>query len=108
MDTQLCIINGKRPKIHVDTPHEYAMLMKQCWDGEPSNRPTASEIADRMGALLRKSYEEIDNEQLSSHRLLITLTPNILVNDNEEGDINSQKILSSQVSSFQSWNITTS
>ncbi|PKC54503.1 kinase-like protein [Rhizophagus irregularis] len=40
------IIDGKRPEITNDTPECFANLMKECWDSNPSKRPTIDEIYD--------------------------------------------------------------
>src|SRR5687767_4348471 len=37
----MSIINGIRPKIVSETPLEYEILMKQCWDADPLKRPDA-------------------------------------------------------------------
>ncbi|GBC02386.1 hypothetical protein RclHR1_00460024 [Rhizophagus clarus] len=34
------IVNGIRPRIVLGTPVEYKNLMEQCWDADPSKRPT--------------------------------------------------------------------
>ncbi|CAI2165635.1 19240_t:CDS:1 [Funneliformis geosporum] len=46
-DTQLMlsIYKGERPGIIQKTPQCYVDLMKACWDSDPSERPTATEIS---------------------------------------------------------------
>jgi serine/threonine protein kinase len=38
------IVDGKRPEITQDTPECFTNLMKKCWDSNPSNRPTVTNI----------------------------------------------------------------
>ncbi|CAG8610644.1 13235_t:CDS:2 [Acaulospora morrowiae] len=105
LNMQLEIINGVRPEIHKDTPPEYAELMIQCWNPKPDKRPSASKIADIMGALLKRSYEEMGNDELALNTQLI-----ISMNDQEgEGcETTSFKNPSSQLQLSQSRNTTVS
>jgi serine/threonine protein kinase len=43
------ICNGKRLEISDDTPKFYVELMRQCWDNEPENRPTALYLNEKLG-----------------------------------------------------------
>jgi serine/threonine protein kinase len=49
-DIQLAysICKGKRPEIIKNTPQCYIDLMKKCWDEDPLNRPSASEILNTI------------------------------------------------------------
>ena len=42
------IIEGSRPHVPRYTPQFYRELMEQCWDSEPSKRPTSDEIFDKL------------------------------------------------------------
>ncbi|PKY26964.1 kinase-like protein [Rhizophagus irregularis] len=42
------ICDGERLEIPEDTPSFYAKLMRQCWDNEPGNRPTASDLCKKL------------------------------------------------------------
>src|SRR6185369_15637563 len=42
------IIDGKREKPSPNTPQEYIRLYEKCWDDEPENRPTASQVRMRL------------------------------------------------------------
>src|SRR5947209_17132611 len=44
----LRIFQGLRPTITEDTPQFYCDLMQKCWHSEPTQRPTAKEIQDRI------------------------------------------------------------
>ncbi|RHZ89765.1 hypothetical protein Glove_11g29 [Diversispora epigaea] len=56
---QVDIINGYRPEIYKNIPQEYADLMKQCWDGNPDNRPDANTIYKKMELLIKSIYNEM-------------------------------------------------
>ncbi|RIB22266.1 hypothetical protein C2G38_2075998, partial [Gigaspora rosea] len=43
---QIHVCNGLRPHIYDNTANCYAGLMKKCWNIEPNERPTATEICD--------------------------------------------------------------
>ncbi|CAI2170244.1 20647_t:CDS:2 [Funneliformis geosporum] len=45
------ICSGLRPEIIDGTPNVYTQLMTQCWDPDPSKRPTASELNELLGNL---------------------------------------------------------
>lgn len=53
------IWKGLRPKFNIKVPQLILDLINKCWDGNPSNRPTANEIVNR----LHKWLEEINNNQ---------------------------------------------
>jgi hypothetical protein len=53
------IINGKRPEITVDTPECFASLMKDCWDSDPSKRPSIIKIHKILSGWL---YKRKDNQ----------------------------------------------
>ncbi|RHZ84377.1 hypothetical protein Glove_82g90 [Diversispora epigaea] len=57
------IVKGYRPKIHEEIPHEYADLMKQCWDADPNNRPCAFTICEKMGLLINSLYNEMNKQR---------------------------------------------
>lgn len=38
------VTSGKRPEIPSDVPENYHKLIKQCWDGEPTKRPTFEQL----------------------------------------------------------------
>ncbi|GBB88145.1 hypothetical protein RclHR1_14680004 [Rhizophagus clarus] len=61
-DLVLKIINGMRPKVIPGTPLEYANLMKQCWDADPSKRPniyTLSSEMSEINALFQNMSDEL-------------------------------------------------
>ncbi|CAG8634419.1 3972_t:CDS:2, partial [Acaulospora morrowiae] len=45
---KLKILQGVREQIVPGTPKEYYMLYQSCWDLEPSKRPKATEVLDRL------------------------------------------------------------
>lgn len=44
---------GLRPAIPHNCPAPYSQLMQQCWDEDPTVRPTFEEILTRLGHLAR-------------------------------------------------------
>ncbi|RGB29263.1 kinase-like domain-containing protein, partial [Rhizophagus diaphanus] len=42
------IIDGERPKITNDTPECFVNLMKQCWNSDPSKRPTIDKFRNTV------------------------------------------------------------
>jgi serine/threonine protein kinase len=58
----LKIINGMRPKIVPGTPLEYKELMVQCWDADPTKRPDADTLCDKISEINRLNYQNESNE----------------------------------------------
>ncbi|CAJ0848011.1 2730_t:CDS:2 [Entrophospora sp. SA101] len=48
------IIDGERPKISKDAPKSYNDLMEQCWNHDPTKRPTASKLYETIGSWFTK------------------------------------------------------
>uniref|UniRef100_A0A096M712 Mitogen-activated protein kinase kinase kinase 7 n=1 Tax=Poecilia formosa TaxID=48698 RepID=A0A096M712_POEFO len=44
---------GTRPPLIKDLPEPIETLMTRCWDKEPSQRPSMSEVRDTMGSLMK-------------------------------------------------------
>ncbi|RHZ43783.1 hypothetical protein Glove_856g45 [Diversispora epigaea] len=63
LELALDIVKGCRPKIYEYIPHEYATLMKQCWDANPDNRPDAYTICIKMRLLLISFCKEMKKRQ---------------------------------------------
>ncbi|RIA90821.1 kinase-like domain-containing protein [Glomus cerebriforme] len=60
IDLALEIHAGLRPPVIKGTPECYIRLMKQCWDSNPANRPTAHSLADTLEKwyqILSEKYE---------------------------------------------------
>jgi serine/threonine protein kinase len=43
------VTGGERPPIPDSTPAAFATLIRECWDQDPTLRPTFREIVDRLG-----------------------------------------------------------
>ncbi|GET03447.1 kinase-like domain-containing protein [Rhizophagus clarus] len=59
------ICNDERPEIIRNTPKCYVDLMKRCWDTNPSNRPTITELEHEISEWIRcinKFYETNKDE----------------------------------------------
>ncbi|PKY35062.1 hypothetical protein RhiirB3_455400 [Rhizophagus irregularis] len=57
------IINGMRPKIVPETPLEYKLLMKQCWNADPLKRPNIKTLRKQIREI-HLSYQNMENELL--------------------------------------------
>ncbi|GES80773.1 kinase-like domain-containing protein [Rhizophagus clarus] len=51
------ICKGERPEIIENTPQCYIDLMKRCWDSDPENRPTVTELEYKMSEWIRCTNE---------------------------------------------------
>ena len=60
-DLAINIIDGIRPKIVSGTPLEYKNLMKQCWNADPSKRPDAETLEEKISDL-NLYYQNKSNE----------------------------------------------
>ena len=58
------IRHGKTLKIPEDCPSEIYELMKECWSMDPQNRPTFSELYDRIGHFLQLATVSDDDQKL--------------------------------------------
>ncbi|CAI2182505.1 8160_t:CDS:2 [Funneliformis geosporum] len=59
------ICGGLRPPIIKGTPECYAQLMKQCWDADPTKRPTAqilTEALEKWAIILSKEKSNDDDD----------------------------------------------
>jgi serine/threonine protein kinase len=66
------IIDGTTPKITGDTPVCYAKLMKECWDSEPSKRPSAKKILETTYAwtFSQENCEEFNQAEVERLKLI--------------------------------------
>jgi len=65
-DLAVKLINGMRPKIVPGTPLEYEKLMKQCWDADPSERPDAETLCDKIKEIYKSYYQNENEEQINN------------------------------------------
>ncbi|CAB4418547.1 unnamed protein product [Rhizophagus irregularis] len=63
----LTIIQGNReePVSDPDIPSDYVKLYKECWDGEPDNRPNMEQVTSRLRNMLNKNDDQTDDDLLS-------------------------------------------
>ncbi|GBC04928.1 hypothetical protein RclHR1_05950012 [Rhizophagus clarus] len=59
-DTSLIIEiwDGLRPPVITNAPEGYVKLMKKCWRSDPSKRPTANNIYNKIQAMLEKEWKD--------------------------------------------------
>ncbi|GBC32855.2 kinase-like domain-containing protein [Rhizophagus irregularis DAOM 181602=DAOM 197198] len=60
------IKEGLREDPIPDTPENYIKLYTDCWDGEPDNRPTIDQVAERLKAMVTKTSVITENHQIKS------------------------------------------
>ncbi|CAG8657196.1 16698_t:CDS:2 [Acaulospora morrowiae] len=70
------IANGLRPDVVDNTPNQYAELMWRCWDPNPSERPSASEIESILMDLRRDTGADLylDKSYISQDHLSMSVT----------------------------------
>ncbi|GBB93622.1 hypothetical protein RclHR1_02200003 [Rhizophagus clarus] len=73
----LNICKGERPEIIKNTPKCYIDLMKKCWDSNPENRPTITELEDKISEWIRYIDEYYVINKNGTHKF------DILNSDNE-------------------------
>ena len=84
------IYKGLRPQILPSIPDDCAQMMKECWDTDPSKRPTIDELQDFAKNKLKEIYE---NENLE-------INENNDSDDNNNGSSNSQQTYKSHPSAY--------
>jgi hypothetical protein len=55
------VIQKQRPPVPDDMPDEYSLLMSSCWDAEPNNRPSFSQIATCLEIMIDNLTNEAEN-----------------------------------------------
>ncbi|GBC09846.1 hypothetical protein RclHR1_09160004 [Rhizophagus clarus] len=64
-ELSISICKGKRPEIIEDTPKCYVDLMKKCWNEDPLERPSASEVGNIIVNWI--SHPQIISEELENN-----------------------------------------
>jgi len=96
-DTDLIIeiVDGLRPPIVTNAPEGYIELMKECWHSDPSKRPTAANIFEKL--------EKIYNNEPTFYPTKIIEAPDIgPVTINNPGAIYKSRPLSGMINSAMS------
>ena len=90
------IVDGLRPPIVTNAPKGYIELMEKCWHSDPSKRPTATDILDKV----KNIY---NNENVCDFRTEIIKSPDIgPVTINNPGAIYKSRSLSVMINSAMS------
>ncbi|GET55515.1 kinase-like domain-containing protein [Rhizophagus irregularis DAOM 181602=DAOM 197198] len=77
----LDICRGKRPEIKKNTPKCYIDLMKNCWDSNPSNRPTVRMLENIVSEWVRCINEYYKINRNGSYSYLVPNIDNQLKDD---------------------------
>ncbi|GBC07361.1 hypothetical protein RclHR1_07400008 [Rhizophagus clarus] len=51
----LRILQGQRGDVVPDTPKDYVKIYKECWDGEPNNRPNMRDVTGKLKEIINNS-----------------------------------------------------
>eukprot|EP01127_Copromyxa_protea_P009768 TRINITY_DN2323_c0_g1_i1.p1 TRINITY_DN2323_c0_g1~~TRINITY_DN2323_c0_g1_i1.p1 ORF type:complete len:1850 (-),score=340.01 TRINITY_DN2323_c0_g1_i1:35-5485(-) len=66
-DMEEDILKGVRPPVFSDCPAEYMSIMARCWAGNPSVRPTAPELTEKIEGIINATSPELVRA-LQSHK----------------------------------------
>ncbi|GET03136.1 kinase-like domain-containing protein [Rhizophagus clarus] len=77
----LSICEGNRPKIIENTPKCYVDLMKKCWDSNPSNRPTITELEYKISEWIKCINEYYSYNRDGNHEIEVPDIDDKLEND---------------------------
>ncbi|GBB99377.1 hypothetical protein RclHR1_03500002 [Rhizophagus clarus] len=71
LQLRLSICKGERPEIVKNTPKCYRDLMEKCWDSNPSNRPTITELEYKISEWTRciNKYYSINQSGIYRYRV---------------------------------------
>ncbi|GBC09411.1 hypothetical protein RclHR1_08830013, partial [Rhizophagus clarus] len=75
------ICKGERPEIMGDTPKCYVDLMRKCWDSDPENRPTITELEYKISEWVRCTNEYYRINKGGNYKFLVPNLDNELKND---------------------------
>ncbi|RHZ59693.1 hypothetical protein Glove_362g68 [Diversispora epigaea] len=101
LELTLDIVKGFRPKIYEFIPHEYTILIKQCWDANPNNRPDVSTILEKMDSLIMSLYNKMDKQQENIENIQSKNFKSKIKNffkSKSKKDKNNQEIINTQLS----------
>ncbi|CAI2168081.1 17675_t:CDS:2 [Funneliformis geosporum] len=59
------ILQGLREQVVTNTPPDYVELYKECWDGEPNNRPDMEQVVTRLKEIVKASNHQISDPGLN-------------------------------------------
>ncbi|GBC02998.1 hypothetical protein RclHR1_04920007 [Rhizophagus clarus] len=79
VDLVMEILQGLREKPIDNTPGDYVKIYTDCWNIEPDNRPTISQVVTKLNAIISE-----ENNQISINQLLKSAYKNIINNSLHE------------------------
>ncbi|GBC22171.2 kinase-like domain-containing protein [Rhizophagus irregularis DAOM 181602=DAOM 197198] len=60
------ISQGRREEIIPDTPSDYSTLYTECWNNEPSKRPTVHEVVNRLKMLFISKFQNSNYNNINT------------------------------------------
>jgi serine/threonine protein kinase len=81
LQLSLSICEGERPKIIKNTPKCYRDLMEECWDSNPSNRPTIIELKNKISEWIKCINEYYEKNRDGNYNYGVNTIDNKLKND---------------------------
>ncbi|EXX63268.1 uncharacterized protein OCT59_024035 [Rhizophagus irregularis] len=64
------ISQGRREEIIPDTPSDYSTLYTECWNNEPSKRPTVHEVVNRLKMLFISKFQNSNYNNINTIDLI--------------------------------------
>ena len=65
------IIEGDRPPIPIDTPIEFADLIRLCWHNNPDRRPSFTDIVEQLAAGIKKYHPNLHSIAITEKEVKI-------------------------------------
>jgi len=56
------VIHNKRPPMPTTIPEDYAAIIRDCWAGKPGDRPSFSEVVDRLAPIAKREKKAAKKE----------------------------------------------
>jgi serine/threonine protein kinase len=60
------VISGQRPVIPQTVDSQVSGLISQCWSSRPEDRPTASEVIEKLTAFGFENFPDVDRREITA------------------------------------------